>query len=209
LHQCFSRHRFNCGFRRFQVHAPLPFWLALLLLRRHKRPSIVLHYGLGMPAKKRPTPQDAVTARRILLDGLARDEGIFELMTELGPLHPRHNTFPGEVFLRLAADALDWCGASQADPVPLAGIRERFLPEGEFRGRENRRFQFAVLAAAALRGGVEPDLLDEVAWWQTDDFWKYALLAAVAYVRIVSDRAGVPLRQVCEELTQRPGPQPG
>jgi len=28
------------------------------------------------------------------------------------------------------------------------------------------------LAAAALRGGAEPDLLDEVAWWQTDDFWQ-------------------------------------
>ena len=49
-----------------------------------------------MPAKKRPTPQDAVTARQILLDGLARDNGIGQLITELAPLHPRHDTFPGE-----------------------------------------------------------------------------------------------------------------
>jgi hypothetical protein len=34
-----------------------------------------------------------------------------------------------------------------------------------------------VLAAAALHGGTEPDLLDEVAWWQADDFWQYALFA--------------------------------
>ena len=39
------------------------------------------------------------------------------------------------MFLRLAADALDWCGASRADPLPLEGLRERFLPERTFRGR--------------------------------------------------------------------------
>jgi hypothetical protein len=85
---------------------------------------MVLAYGLGMPARKRPTPEDAIAARRIVLDGLAGDNDIFELMTELAPLHPRHNTFPGEVFLGLAADALDWCGASRAEPVPLEGIRQ-------------------------------------------------------------------------------------
>jgi hypothetical protein len=40
-----------------------------------------------MPARKRPTPEDTVTARQILLDGLARDAGIFELVSELAPLH--------------------------------------------------------------------------------------------------------------------------
>jgi hypothetical protein len=78
-----------------------------------------------MPARKRPAPEDAVTARRTLLDGLARDADIFELLSELASLHPRDNTFPGEVFLHLAADALDWCGASRADPLPLEGLRER------------------------------------------------------------------------------------
>ena len=78
-----------------------------------------------------------MTARRVLLDGLARDADLFELVSELAPLHPRDNTFPGEVFLRLAADALDWCGASRADPLPLEGLRERFLPECTFRGRHN------------------------------------------------------------------------
>jgi hypothetical protein len=104
-----------------------------------------------------------VSARQILLDGLARDVDIFELESELVPLHPRDNTFPGEVFLRLAADALDWCGASRADPLPLEGLRERFLPECTFRGRQNTKLQYAVLAAAALHGGTDPDLLDEVA----------------------------------------------
>jgi hypothetical protein len=162
-----------------------------------------------MPARKRPTSEDAATARRTLLEGLARDADVFELLSELAPLHPRNNTFPGEVFLRLAAAALDWCGASQADPVALEGIRERFLPECAFRGRDKRKLQFAVLAAAALRGGAEPDLLDEVAWWQTDDFWQYAFFAAVAYIRAAADRAGVPVRQACHKLAERVSPRPG
>jgi hypothetical protein len=56
-----------------------------------------------MPARKGPTAEDTVAARRVLLDGLARDADIFELTGDLAPLHPRDNTFPGEVFLRVAA----------------------------------------------------------------------------------------------------------
>jgi hypothetical protein len=162
-------------------------------------------YGLGMPPRKLPTPQDAAAARRIVLDGLARDTDLFELVTEVAPLHPRNNTFPGEVFLHLAADALDWCGASRQQPLPLEGFRERFLPECTFRGRENRKLQFAVLAAAALHGGAEPDLLDEIVWWQTDDFWEYALFAAIAYLRAAAARAGVPMREACQQLAEHPG----
>jgi hypothetical protein len=157
-----------------------------------------------MSAKKHPTPEDAATARRIVLDGLARDGDLFEFMPELAPLHPRYNTFPGEVFLRLAADALDWCGASRQQPLTLERIRERFLPECTFRGRENRKLQYAVLATAALHGGTEPDLLDEVVEWQTDDFWEYALFAAVAYIRAAVDRANVPMREACQQLAEYP-----
>lgn len=160
-----------------------------------------------MPSRKRPTPQDADAARQLLLDGLARGTELSELVGKLAPLHPRDNTFPGEVFLRVAADALDWYGASRTDPLALEGIREQFLPECAFRGQEKRKLQFAVLTAAALRGGTEPDLLDEVAWWQTDDFWQYALYAAVAYIRAAAGRGAMPVRQVCQEL-QGAGPRP-
>jgi hypothetical protein len=159
-----------------------------------------------MPAGKRPTPEDTVTARQTLLDGLARDTDLFELVSELAPLHPRDDTFPGEVFLRLAADALDWCGASRADPLFLEGLRERFLPERAFRGRQSSKFQYAVLAAAAVHGGTEPDLLEEAGWWQAGDFWQYALFAAVACLRAAASRAGVPVRQACRDLAQHPGP---
>lgn len=166
-----------------------------------------------MPARKQPTPEDSAAARRILLDGLARDADIFELVNELAPLHPRNNTFPGEVFLHVAADALAWCGAGRAGPLPLEGLRERFLPECIFRGRENKKLQYAVLAAAALHGGTEPDLLEEVAWWQTDDFWQYALFAAVACIRAAASRAGCPCRNYARTCsvysadTQESGPE--
>jgi len=165
----------------------------------------VLVYRRDMPARKRPAPEDAMTARRALLDGLARDADIFEVLSGLAPLHPRNDTFPGEVFLHLAADALEWCGASRAEPLPLQGLRERFLPEAAFRGRQNAKFQYAVLAAAGVHGGTEPDLLDEVASWQADDFWQYAMYAAVACIRAAADRAGVPVRQACQDLDERPG----
>jgi hypothetical protein len=173
--------------------------------RKATRRSVVLPYGRDMPARKRPTPEDAVAARQTLLDGLARDADVFELVSELAPLHPRDNIFPGEVFLRLAGDALDWCGADRTDPLPLEGLRERFLPGCTFRGRQNIKLQYAVLAAAALNGGTEPDLLDEVARWQADDFWQYALFAAVAYVRVAASREGVPVCRACQDLVQRPG----
>jgi hypothetical protein len=157
-----------------------------------------------MPARKRPTSEDAMTARHALLDRLAGDANVLEVVSELASLHPRDNTFPGEVFLHVAADALNWCRVSRANPLPLEGLRERFLPECTFRGRENKKLQYAVLAAAALYGGTEPDLLEEVAWWQTDDFWQYALFAAVAYIRAAASRAGVPVRQACQDLAQGP-----
>jgi hypothetical protein len=117
-----------------------------------------------MPASKRPATRDAAKARRILIAGLARDADISAIVSEVAPLHPRNGTFPGEVFLRLGADALDRCGASRADPLALEGIADRFLPKCTFRGRDKRKLRFAVLAVAALNGGAEPDLLEEIIW---------------------------------------------
>jgi hypothetical protein len=93
--------------------------------------------------------------------------------------------------------AMDW----------LAG-RQREI-EKQLAGRHLREGGIAMSGLSSSRGGTEPDLLDEVAWWQTDDFWQYALYAAVAYIRAAASRAGVPVRRVCQELAQRDGPRPG
>ena len=133
---------------------------------------------------------------------MEHDVGIVEILNRLAPLHPRNDTFPGEVLTRLAAEALAWAAVDRAHPVELTGFQERFLPDCEVTGRDRRKLQFAVLAAAAGHGGVEVDLLDEVAYWQTDDFWRYAAYTAIAYVRMAADRIGVPEPEVCRGLAQ-------
>jgi hypothetical protein len=100
----------------------------------------------------------------------------------------------------VAGPPLGWGLGSRVNPVALGGIADRFLPEYTFRGRNKRELRFAVLAVATLHGGAEPDLLEEVIWWQTDDFWQYAMFAAIVYIRAAADRAGVPVHQVCQEL---------
>jgi hypothetical protein len=172
--------------------------------RKRRTQLTVVVCRRDMTGRKRPAPEDAVTACHALLDGLARDAGIFEVLSGLAPLHPRNGTFPGEVFLDLAADALEWCGASRAGPLPLEGLRERFLPGAAFRGRQNAKLRYAVLGAAAVHGGTGPDLLDEAASRQAGDFWQYAMYAAIACIRAAASRARVPVRQACQDLDEQP-----
>ena len=93
-------------------------------------------------------------------------------------------------------------GAAGRDQGAVPG---RLLVPGPGKGK----LQYPILAAAAVSGGAEPDLLDEVAWWQTDDFWQYALYAAAAFIGVAADRAGVPVSGVCRELgNYRPAGRP-
>ncbi len=64
---------------------------------------------------------------------------------------------------------------------------------------ENRRIQYAILVAFAVHGGLEPDLLDEVTYW-IEQYWSYALFAAVAIVRECADRSGIPLDTFVADL---------
>lgn len=153
-------------------------------------------------ARKRPTEEDHREAVRRLLTGLAAGDDAVDLVASVADLHPKNDTFPGEVYMELAADALEVAGAGRDDPIPYEGLRETHLPEREFRGRENRQFQYAVLTSASVRGGLEPDLLDEVIWWGTDDYWHYALYAAVALIRASAAHVGVPVARVVEQLAE-------
>jgi hypothetical protein len=58
---------------------------------------------LGMAARHRPTSDDRRSAIDIALSGLARGEDLADLAERLEPLHPRNDTFPGELLLDLAA----------------------------------------------------------------------------------------------------------
>ena len=154
-------------------------------------------------AAKRPTDADRVEALLRLFSGLSRGDDVYDLGRALDDLHPKNNTFPGEIFTGVAGDALDLADVTRDKPIPYEGLREKFLPECEFRGRQNRKLQYAILVAAATRGGLEPDLLDEVIWWQTDDFWRYALAAAVAIIRSCADVMGVAVPTFVQALAER------
>jgi hypothetical protein len=154
-----------------------------------------------MPATKRPTQEDRVEAMRIALGGIAAGDDLDELARRLAPLHPKNNTFPGEVLLELGADALELSGASRAQPLDYSGIRERWLPEIEFRGKlDHHRSHYALRAVAMIRAGVSPDLLDEVSWWHNDNLWLWSLYALVIYVRVAAERTGENAATVCRHL---------
>lgn len=146
---------------------------------------------------------------RICLRGLAAGRDVVDLATDLAPLHPKNNTFPGEVLLELAADALEEAGATRDNPIVYEKIRERYLPECEFRGKnDHRASHYALSAAVMIRAGVRPDLLGEVIWWPGDDFWLFALYALVIYIRAAGDSTGDGAAEVARRIAARRQVQP-
>jgi len=147
-----------------------------------------------------PSPDEAREAVGLLLRVVEIDEDIFDALDQIGPLHPKNNTFPGEVFIRLAADALKDGVVSRDSPISEEHIVEKYLSECRFRGRDNQKIRYALLAVGATHGGVEVDLLEEVSSWSTDDFWRYAALAAIAWIRAVADQREIPPADLCRRL---------
>jgi hypothetical protein len=107
-----------------------------------------------MVAKKPLTSEDRSRAIRIALQGIAAGVDFADLARQLEVLHSKNDSFPGEVFLELAADALEEGGISRDQPVDYEGIRERYVPERQFRGRTgHHRSHYALGAVAMIRAG--------------------------------------------------------
>lgn len=139
-----------------------------------------------------------------LLDGLVEGKDVFEIASAVVDLHPRHNTFPGEVYMGLAADALELAQVDRDDPIAYQTLLGEYLAEGEFLGWYRRKIQYAILTGAALRGGIKPDLLNDTAW-RTDDYWRYALFAAVAVIRACAVRLEISEAELAERLAELHG----
>jgi hypothetical protein len=93
-----------------------------------------------------------VQATRLALAGLAADEPVGKLKALLEPLHPANDTFPGEVLLDLAADAIEEAGASRDNPIEFEGIRQRRLPECTAHTKEQHyKSEFAVRTCPAVQ----------------------------------------------------------
>jgi hypothetical protein len=136
-----------------------------------------------------PSDVDYHAAARPGLLGLMPGQELDSVVEKLAALHPRYNTFPAEVLLELAAEAIEESGASPADPVLYEGMRDRLLPEFVFRGKlPQHKSHYALMAAAMTRAGVYPDLLDEAAGWGLEDMWEYAFYALLLYGRAAAER---------------------
>ena len=110
------------------------------------------------------------------------------------------------MLLNLAADAIGVSGATRQSPLEFEGIRERYLRDGTAHSNaDHHKSKFALRAAAMLHGGVDPGLLDEILWWQTDDVWYWSLEALVAYVRAAADRTGHSAESICRRLAEDHG----
>ena len=161
-----------------------------------------------MARKSGPSEDDYDNAARLGLLGLTADEDaeVDSIMVQLAALQPRNNTFPAEVLLELAAEIIEESGASPADPINYEGMRDRHLPEYNFRGKyQQHKSNYALMAAAMIRAGVYPDLLDEAYGWGIDDMWKFALYAVVLYGRVAAERTGRTLDDIAAALAERRG----
>ena len=157
-----------------------------------------------MAKQQGPTAGDRTEAIYVALSGIAGDLELGELAERLAPLHPKNNTFPGEVLLELAADAIEEAGATRERPLEFERIRTRHLPEDRAHTRaQHHKAEYALRAAAMVRAGVDPGLLDEVSWWRTDDLWFWALEALVTYVRAAAEHGGETVPAICERIASR------
>jgi len=157
---------------------------------------------MGSDVRSGPDRDEAI---RVVLTGLASSTELEELIVAVGALHRRHETFPGEAMLDLAAAVFADTTTAGAGPIPYEGLREVHLGDHELVGKQNARFRFAVHCSASLAGGLEPDWLEELYWWQSDDFWRYSVLALVAVARASAERRGVTVAEVARQLGERHG----
>ena len=152
------------------------------------------------------TPKDASYVIRVALDGVGRGTDLSDLRAELASLHPKHDVFPAEVLLELAADAIEESGASRHDPIEFETLRDRYLPESDAHTRaQHYKSLYTLRAAAMIRAGVDPGLLDEISHWRDDDLWAWSLDALLVYLRVAAERIDLPLPIVCERVAARRG----
>ena len=157
--------------------------------------------------KREHIEQDVLHRRAqiAVLSGLAAGDDVYDLMAAAASSHVPGWFTPDVALLDLAVTALDLACPAGVEPLEYEGLRERYLPEVPFRGRvEDRNSQYALYAAACMRGGLRPDLLSDAGWWQTR-LWQYAVYAVVVYSRAAAERLTVPVEEIARRVAARHG----
>ena len=156
-------------------------------------------------AKQQQIPHDELhrQAQSAALGVLLRGDGLDDLTAAVAPSEvPRWFT-PDVAILELAVTALELATPAGTDRLVYEGLSERYLPEVQFRGRnEHCSSQYALYAAAAMRGGVEPDLLNDAGWWQTR-LWTYAVCALLIYARAAAERNDTTVEKIARDIAAR------
>ena len=120
-----------------------------------------------------------VQAQRALLDGLRREDALSELGRAVRHSQTKRFT-PDVAILQVGVAALDLAQVDRSRPIAKAELVEQHLAELDFRNQRGlqERTTYALHAVAAIRGGLELDILQDMHWWQTRDIVEYAVIAA-------------------------------
>jgi hypothetical protein len=143
-------------------------------------------------------------AQVAVLAGLTRGDDVFDLQSAVAPYEVPDHFTPDVAMLDLAVTALELACPHGAERLEYEGLRERYLPEVTFRDRiDHRSSQYAIYAAASMRGGLQPDLLNDAGWWQRRRLWTYAVFTVVIYARAAAERLGVPVEDIVQRIAAR------
>src|SRR6478672_7347169 len=85
------------------------------------------------------TEQDRVAVVGLVLDGLAHDEPLDDLLSKLRPYRDYNFPFPGDALTDLGASALGVAGATPTTPVSLRDASEHYLREWDVSGNTARQ----------------------------------------------------------------------
>jgi hypothetical protein len=145
-------------------------------------------------------------AQTAILSGVAGgNDDVFELMVSVLPYDVRGHFTPDVALLEVAAAALGLACPPGSERLEYEGLTDRYLADLMLDGRTvRRRTQYAIYAAACMRGGLHPDLLMEAGGWEPK-LWTYAVSAVVLYSRAAADRLGLSLPGVATRIAEELG----
>jgi hypothetical protein len=142
---------------------------------------------------------------RVLSRLAGGEDDVFELVGALAAVDVHQHFTPDVALLEVAATALGLACPPGSEPLAYEGLTDRYLPDQMLTGRTLRqRTQYAIYAAACLRGGLLPDLLLEAGGWEPR-LWTYAVSAVVLYTRAAADRRGQSVPDVASTIAAELG----
>jgi hypothetical protein len=148
-------------------------------------------------------------AQRAFLAGLGRGDSLLQLEHAVREFQAKTFT-PDLAVLEIGVAAMDLAQIDRTTPIQKAELISEHLTEINFRNQRalQERTTYALNAVAAIRGGLELDVLEDPYWWRTRDIVEYAVIAATAYVRACAHRLDLPIAQFTDQLLTKLGRPP-